>query len=145
MPPRGRKCYNAAFKLKVIAAAQATNNCAAARQFNVDEKNVRDWRKSEETLRRMPRRKCALRGGASAWPQLEVAVAEWVITQTQTGHPVIRNEIKRQALEWAARNPRLCHGFTGTSSWWSRFVERKGLVLRPENKNCPNTAARLRT
>ncbi|KFD58406.1 hypothetical protein M514_00632 [Trichuris suis] len=140
MPFRGRKCYNAAFKLKVIAAAQATNNCAAARQFNVDEKNVRDWRKSEETLRRMPRRKCALRGGAPAWPQLEVAVAEWVVTQRQTGHPVTRNKIKRQALEWATRNPRLCHGFTATSSWCSRFMERMGLVEKNEEEE-PSTEA----
>ncbi|KFD64431.1 hypothetical protein M514_23458, partial [Trichuris suis] len=49
-------------------------------------------------------------------------------------HPVIRNEIKRQALEWAARNPHLCHSFIATSSWCSRFMERKGLVLQQKTR-----------
>ncbi|KFD44806.1 hypothetical protein M513_00635, partial [Trichuris suis] len=64
----------------------------------------------------------------------------WVVTQRQTGHPVTRNKIKRQALEWATRNPRLCHGFTATSSWCSRFMERMGLVEKNEEEE-PSTEA----
>ena len=37
-----RKQYTAAFKLQVIKLAEETNNCAAAREFSVDEKLVRD-------------------------------------------------------------------------------------------------------
>ena len=41
---RKRCAYDAAFKLKVISAARETNNSAAAREFGVNEKHVRDWR-----------------------------------------------------------------------------------------------------
>ena len=51
-----RKQYTAAFKLQVIKAAEETNNCAAAREFSVNEKLVRDWRKVSHKLN-MPKRK----------------------------------------------------------------------------------------
>ena len=35
-----RKQYTAAFKLQVIKAAEETNNCAAAREFSINEKLV---------------------------------------------------------------------------------------------------------
>ena len=37
------KQYTAAFKLQVIKAAEETNNCAAAREFSVNEKLMRDF------------------------------------------------------------------------------------------------------
>ena len=37
--PTKRK-YEASFKLKVVDVAKGSNNCAAARQFNVTEKMV---------------------------------------------------------------------------------------------------------
>ena len=49
-----RKQYTAAFKLQVIKAAEETNNCAAAREFSVSEKLVRDWRKISHKLNNMP-------------------------------------------------------------------------------------------
>uniref|UniRef100_A0A8D0NR30 Pogo transposable element derived with KRAB domain n=2 Tax=Sus scrofa TaxID=9823 RepID=A0A8D0NR30_PIG len=40
-----RRSYDAGFKLMVVEYAESTNNCQAAKQFGVLEKNVRDWRK----------------------------------------------------------------------------------------------------
>ena len=49
-PARKRMKYNAGFKLKVVEFAKKTNNCAAAREFTISEKLVRDWRKTEVEL-----------------------------------------------------------------------------------------------
>lgn len=60
MPKRMK--YSAKYKLLVIKFAEETNNCAAARKYNVNEKLVRDWRKNADKLSQMPKSKCADRG-----------------------------------------------------------------------------------
>lgn len=73
-----RMRYDAGFKLKVVDFAKGTNNSAAAKKFSVNEKQVREWRKAEDTLREMPKTKCANRGKTCQWPELEEKVLEWV-------------------------------------------------------------------
>ncbi|KAG7175313.1 Pogo transposable element-like 10, partial [Homarus americanus] len=60
-PPAKRMKYDASFKLKVARFAKAPNNSAAAREFGVNEKQVREWKKAEEKLIDITRTKCALR------------------------------------------------------------------------------------
>ena len=67
---------DAGFKLKVVKFAKKTSNCAAAREFTICEKLVRDWRKAEVELRKMPKTKCARRGGKA--PPLYL-LCEWVV------------------------------------------------------------------
>lgn len=73
-----RKKYEASYKLKVVNFAMEHNSCAAARQYGVTEKMVRDWKANEKALRSMPRGKCALRRGTPHWPELEKHVADMV-------------------------------------------------------------------
>ena len=56
-PPTKRRKYESGFKLKVIEVAKNSNNCAAAREFEVTEKMVREWRKKEDDLRQMAKKK----------------------------------------------------------------------------------------
>ena len=58
-PPTKRK-YEASFKLKVINIAKGSNNCVAARKFDVTEQMVREWRKKKDDIREMPKNKCAM-------------------------------------------------------------------------------------
>jgi transposase-like protein len=44
MPPKRRASYTAEFKLKVIKYAEENGNRMAARDHQIDEKNVRRWR-----------------------------------------------------------------------------------------------------
>ena len=46
--------HDAAFKLKVINFTKGMNNSSAAREFSVNEKQVREWRKAEVMLSEMP-------------------------------------------------------------------------------------------
>lgn len=63
--PAKRRKYEACFKLKVVAFAKSHNNCAAAREFGVTKKMVRDWRLKEDLLHSVPRTKCVLRRGTA--------------------------------------------------------------------------------
>ena len=116
-PPTKRRKYVARLKLKVIEVVKASNNCAAARTFDVTEKRVRDWRKNEDNVRNMPKEKCAMRRGGTRWPQLEDHVAEWVSELRHNGYIVILNRIRACALRWGRRkkyvfcNIRLVHAF----------------------------------
>ncbi|KAG7162927.1 Pogo transposable element-like 88 [Homarus americanus] len=76
-PPAKRTEYEARFKLKVIACANSTNNCAAARDYGISEKFVRDWKKNEDTINKMAKKKCALRHSKAQWPEIEEYVNEW--------------------------------------------------------------------
>ena len=52
-----RASYMAAFKLKVIETAEKCENRAAGREYSVNEKLVRDWRKKKAELEALPRGK----------------------------------------------------------------------------------------
>ncbi|XP_046917398.2 uncharacterized protein LOC124497764 [Dermatophagoides farinae] len=60
--PMKRMSYTAEFKLKVIKYAKIHGNRASSRYFNINEKCIRDWRKRENELRRMPKYKRSNRG-----------------------------------------------------------------------------------
>ena len=46
-----KKSYDAAFKLKVINFAEGDSNRGAGRKFNINEKQVREWRKQKDNLK----------------------------------------------------------------------------------------------
>ncbi|KAL7982578.1 hypothetical protein Chor_010176 [Crotalus horridus] len=116
-PPARRRKYEASFKLKVVNFAMEHNNCAAARQYGVTEKMVRDWKANEKALKSMARGKCALRRGTPHWPELEKHVADMVNEHRQNGYVVTRNKICLSALQWAKSNPDHSNRFKATVSW----------------------------
>ena len=130
-PTKRRKC-EASFRLKVIQLAKTSNNCAAARTFNVTEKMVRDWRMNEDNLRNMSKEKCAMRRGSTHWPQLEDHVAECLSELRQDGYIVTQNMIRAYALQ-LARDHKF-EDFKATSGWCSCFMNRRNLVIRHKAK-----------
>ncbi len=80
MGKRKRSAFSAAFKLKVVQFAEENNNCAAAREFEVGETNVRNWRKQKADLLEMPKSKKARRGKQAEHSELEKDLAEWIET-----------------------------------------------------------------
>ena len=143
-PPTKRRKYEASFKLKVIEVAKESNNCAAARKFDVTEKMVREWRKKEDDIRQMSKNKCAMRRGITHWPKLEDDVAEWVTQQRQDGYIVTRNKIRSYALKWAKSNKEESKDLKATVGWCNWFMNRTNLVKR-KNKNRSETPERSRS
>ena len=68
MPGTQRKSHTSDFKLKVVARAEDTSNREAAREYNVGESSVREWRKMKDELKEMSPRKRARRGPTAKWP-----------------------------------------------------------------------------
>ena len=81
-----RHKYTAQFKLRVVQFAEKSSNSKAGREFGVNEKLVRDWRRNVDKLQSMPRKKCADRGKKCYWPALEDEVVKWVTEQRQDGY-----------------------------------------------------------
>ena len=60
--------YTAKFKLQVVAEAEESNIVQAAKQFDIGENSVRNWRKWKENLKAAPPYKCVNRGSKCKWP-----------------------------------------------------------------------------
>ena len=97
-----RMKYSAKLKLQVVKFAQESNNCAAGREFCVNEKLVRNWRKQVEKLKCMPQNKCSNCGKPCQWPELEDKLLCWIEEQRQSGYIVSRNMIIIKAKAMAA-------------------------------------------
>lgn len=131
-----RASYTAVFKLKVIETAEKCGNRAAGREYSVNEKLVRDWRKKKAELEALPRGKRSLRAGAKPhWPELENKVTEWVLDKRLNGIGLSGTMIRLKAKVIAREMPpEEVEGFTATTSWLYRFMKRKGLVIRQKTK-----------
>ena len=53
-------------------------NHAAGREFNMNETNVRQWRRLKDRLQKMPRSKMADRGSSAHFPELEALLCSAV-------------------------------------------------------------------
>ena len=95
--------YNAAFKLKVVEFAEKNGNRSAQRQFDVNEKQVRDWRKKRDELRSLlPSRQLQRVEVRPYWPELEHKLHGWILEKCRNGiglSGTIRLKAKAMARE----------------------------------------------
>ncbi|KAK2142220.1 hypothetical protein LSH36_983g00068 [Paralvinella palmiformis] len=127
---RKRCAYGTEFKLKVVYYAdKCHNNSQTAREFNVSEKQVRDWRKSALDLAKMPRTKKARRGGKPSFLQEERELKDWICDSRQHGYVVTRGAIRTKAKE-IINNKSFC----ASPGWCTRFMRRNKLVLCGKTK-----------
>ena len=115
-----RMKYSTTFKLQVIKFAQESTNCAAGREFCINEKFVRDWRKQVEKLKCMLKNKCSNRGKPCQWPELEDKLLQWIEEQRQSGYIVTHNMIVIKAKAMAAELQ--LTGFLASNCWCMKFL-----------------------
>uniref|UniRef100_A0A8C0J9M6 Brinker DNA-binding domain-containing protein n=1 Tax=Chelonoidis abingdonii TaxID=106734 RepID=A0A8C0J9M6_CHEAB len=94
------------FKLKVVDYAEANNNCAATREFCINEKQVREWRKNKTTLKDMPRSK------------------------KKTGIHLHELQMLKDD-KYKSVKPLM---FIASAGWCTRFMSRHGFCLRQRTK-----------
>ena len=141
MPGQKRKrcAYDAAFKLKVVAYATThNNNSKAAREFNVCEKQVREWKKAASQLAELPKSKKACRGLSTPHKADEIALHDWVLAHRQNGFIVTRSAIRVQAQS-TFKEP----NFKASAGWCTNFMNRHGLSLRVRTKISQKLPAQL--
>uniref|UniRef100_A0A8C5QSK6 Brinker DNA-binding domain-containing protein n=1 Tax=Leptobrachium leishanense TaxID=445787 RepID=A0A8C5QSK6_9ANUR len=103
-----RRSYDAGFKLKVVSRAEESNNSIASREFCVDEKQVREWRKTK-----------------TSYGALEAELHTWVMECRQNAlHMAKDDKLKAPGIEF----------FFASAGWCTRFMNRFGLCLRQRTK-----------
>ncbi|GFY30039.1 uncharacterized protein TNCV_4073521 [Trichonephila clavipes] len=65
-----------------------SRNREAARFFNVDESNIRLWRRNKTNFENCDRRKRADRRGKPHWPELEAEINKWILKERDDGKAV---------------------------------------------------------
>ncbi len=76
---RKRSTYTNDFKVKVCEYAEKHGNRPAAQEYDMDESNIRRWRKKKAEMQKQPKRRQVgpVRGAQS--PELEEEVVSWVL------------------------------------------------------------------
>ncbi|KAG8196096.1 hypothetical protein JTE90_007834 [Oedothorax gibbosus] len=134
--PQFQRDFISLLPKEVVLRAEEANNMVAAREFGVNKKSVRVWRKLKGVLKKSKKTAKAARGKAAQFPDLDKAVLTWVLERRQNGHIVTRTAIRLKALHLAKTVVKTHPGasFVASAGWCSRFMERHGLSLRQRTK-----------
>ena len=90
MPKARRSSYNMAFKLKVVAEAEAVeNNSEIAREYGLSESMVRRWRRDQAKLfngeLKMSAKRKTMGRFTPKYPELDQQLLEWFTEQRDQG------------------------------------------------------------
>ena len=90
MPKARRTSYNLAFKLKIVAEAEAVeNNSEIAREYGISESMVRRWRTDQENLFNGEIKLSATRKTMGCftpkYPEMDQRLLEWFSEQRRQG------------------------------------------------------------
>ena len=130
-----RAAYDAGFKLREVELAEQSSNCAAAREFGVNEKIVRYWRQKKDVLSALPKTKKTRRDDVASFPELEVALNNWVLECRQNGFIVTWTSIRLRAFRLSKKSMSTSSAvFVASAGWCTHFMNRYGLVLWQKTK-----------
>ena len=132
MKPKGssRISYTARFKLTVVTYALEKGNREAARQFQVDEKNVRRWRSQQEKLKGLCRDQRAAQYCPAKFPELEKELKEWINEKRKAGIGISTTVIRLKAKSMAKARNIAESEFKASVHWCHRFMDRHDLSIR---------------
>ena len=93
MPKARRSSYNLAFKLKVIAEAEAIENSEIARDYGMFESMVRRWRKDQANLfngeLKMSAKRKTMGCYSPKYPELDQTLLDWFSEQRSQGNSFV--------------------------------------------------------
>ncbi|KAH7935657.1 hypothetical protein HPB52_011444 [Rhipicephalus sanguineus] len=110
MAPNERSHYSAAYKRKVVLAAESSSNVQAGRDFGVDEKNVRRWRGQREKLFVCTATRMTFTGPRKGrHPEMKAALADFVRMQRAAALPVTTEVLQATARALSREQGELGH------------------------------------
>ncbi|KAH7936403.1 hypothetical protein HPB52_023108 [Rhipicephalus sanguineus] len=128
MAPNERSHYSAAYKRKVVLAAESSSNVQAGRDFGVDEKNVRRWRGQREKLFACAATRMTFTGPRKGrHPEMEAALADFVRTQRAAALPVTTEVL--QATARALSREQVVHNCRCIESTWHPTCSRRNKIV----------------
>ncbi|GFU76501.1 uncharacterized protein TNCV_1234071 [Trichonephila clavipes] len=90
--------------LNAVEKANEVGNREAARFFNVDESNIRLWRRNKTNFENCDRRKRADRRGKPHWPELEAEINKWILKERDDGKAVSTKVMGTVDVRWRKKN-----------------------------------------
>ncbi|GFW05141.1 hypothetical protein TNCV_2904311 [Trichonephila clavipes] len=110
-----RVSYTADFKLNAVEKSESRS----CKIFNVDESNIRLWRRNKTS--KIARRKRADRRGKPHWPELEAEINKWILKERDDGKAVstvsIRMKARVIAREMVVQRSDRNYLMTGKNNW----------------------------
>ena len=97
---------------------------AAGREFNMNEINVRQWRRLKDRLQKMPRSKMADRGSSAHFPEL----LQWVTDRRLQGYGVSTAELRLKGLHLGKKTNNA--NFRASVAWSYAFLKSHNLSIR---------------
>jgi len=96
-----RKSYDSEFKVKVVDHAVKFSNREAGRKYDVDEKCIREWRKSKDKLQQLPKKCSRLPGGGRkpCAPEMEEVPNSWQVEVGWKNSCVVITFLYRGAMQ----------------------------------------------
>uniref|UniRef100_A0A8C4S949 HTH CENPB-type domain-containing protein n=1 Tax=Erpetoichthys calabaricus TaxID=27687 RepID=A0A8C4S949_ERPCA len=122
--------FMAGEKLKVILEAEKIGNQAAGRKYGVPQLCVRDWQRKKEKLSSCNKNRRAFCGKRAQFPQVEVALADYIQDRHQLGYAVSTEMIQMKARDIAKEHGIPITQFKASRGWVTRFMRRNGLSVR---------------
>jgi len=136
---RKKSSYSSEYKLRAVAFAEVSTNRAAAREYNVHEKRIREWRKNKEILMNSPK-DCRRLKGAGRKPllnqQIEEALYNWIVSTSNERVAITKIELQQKALELSQKNIPEAK-FTASSAWVEGFLKRHSLSVKDQEDHAP--------
>lgn len=130
MPNRQRNAYDSNFKLEVVSFAEKHTNAETTRHYGINEKLVRDWKKSKTKLEALEKPVKKIRFNSSPIEDIEKELIAWVTNSIDQGYIVNRGAIRRKALEYATKDNTLAsQDFKASAGWCTRFMKHHGLCF----------------
>ena len=92
----GRRSYTNKFKLEAINLANQVGNRQAARDLDINESSIRDWKRQQTAIEAAPKNKCLVSPRVTAkYPQIEVQLCLYIEQRRDKGLGV-RRKIRRR-------------------------------------------------
>ena len=139
---RAHKAYDVTFKLKAVDFAEKESKEAAARQFGVDPKTIREWCQKKEQLvalkksGKSKKQRLVGAGRKALDSDLEEALFSWIMELRSRNLRVSRSMIRVQARTMSSVST-----FKASRGWLERFMKRYSLSLRRKTTVCQKAPA----
>ena len=131
------KSYDLLFKLKAVETAEKKSKEAAAREFRVDPRRIREWVHQKGkmlALKKKGKSKQKRKYGAGCKardPEMEEEVFEW-ICEMRSRYP----RVTQRMICLQAKSVSMNVNFRASIGWLRRFMNRKGFSLRRRTTLC---------
>jgi transposase-like protein len=126
--PKTRKSYTSDKKLEVVENAKSNGNRSVTRLYEVNEKQIRNWRKEKPILQAMIPTKRARRSRKLFWPELELNLKKCFTEERAKARCVSTVMIRMKAKE--LEDQKSTSDFMGSPKWCFKFMKMNRLSIR---------------